>query len=315
MPRFALIGAAGFVAPRHMQAMAAIGGELVAAVDPNDSVGVIDSYFPNARFFTQIEQFEEYLHKLRADGRPVDYLTVVSPTFLHAAHIRIGLNAGMDVICEKPVVMEPSQLDDLAQVEAATGHSVHTILQLRLHPSFQALKKRLAERSDDARKDVELTYITARGDWFLRSWKCDERKSGGIVAEIGIHFIDLFHVLFGALRNIEVHHQSQTRSAGCFEFDGARVRWFLSVEMEDLPARRRAEGHRAFRCISLDGEELDLSGGFTDLHTRSYEEILAGRGFGLLDNRGALGTISTIRGAAPTAPTGEHHPMLTKIVG
>jgi UDP-N-acetyl-2-amino-2-deoxyglucuronate dehydrogenase len=296
-----------------MKAMVETGGELVAAVDPNDSVGIIDSYFPDARFFGEIETFEAYIRSMRREGRPVDYLTVASPSYLHAAHIQLGMNAGMNVICEKPVVLFPNELDDLAEVQDRTRCRVDSILQLRLHPAIRELRDRLASEPDDRMHEIVLTYIASRGDWYLQSWKSRSHKSGGIVAEIGIHFIDALHFLFGDLRESRVDHMSLKRAAGYLEFSKARVYWFLSIELEDVPERLRNTGQRTYRSMTIDGEEIDFSGGFTDLHTLSYEEILAGRGFGLNANRPAIECMDAIRNATSVSGQGPHHPFLDRI--
>ncbi|HEY0027539.1 MAG TPA: Gfo/Idh/MocA family oxidoreductase [Allosphingosinicella sp.] len=315
MRNFALIGAAGYVAPRHMEAVKATGNRLVAALDPSDSVGVIDDYFPEASFFTEFERFDRHLDKLRRQGgdNPVDYVSVCSPNYLHDSHIRFALRAGADAVCEKPLVLNPWNLDGLSEIEAATGRKINTILQLRVHPAIVALRARVAAEAGSGRKhEVDLTYITARGLWYLHSWKGDEKKSGGIATNIGIHFFDMLHFIFGGLQANVVHLNEPTRAGGYLEYQNARVRWFLSVDSNDLPETQRAAGQRTFRSITVDGEEIEFSGGFTDLHKASYELILKGQGFGLEENRSAVSTVTHIRNAVPAALSGDYHPMVGK---
>jgi UDP-N-acetyl-2-amino-2-deoxyglucuronate dehydrogenase len=312
MKNVALIGAAGYVAPRHMKAIKDTGNDLVAAFDPADSVGVLDSHFPDARFFTEFERFDRYVDKLRRarDGALIDHVAICSPNYLHDSHIRFALRSGADAICEKPLVINVWNLDALQEIEADTGRKVHTILQLRLHPAVVAMQRRMLAEPRVARSEVDLTYVTARGRWYLQSWKGDEKKSGGLVCNIGIHLFDMLHFLFGALRGCVVHHLSETRAAGLLEYERARVRWFLSIDIDDVPLHVRAEGQRIHRAMTVDGFELDLSDGFTELHTRSYEEIAAGRGWGLQDTRAAIETVAAIRGASPVGRRGDHHPFL-----
>jgi len=310
MKKFALIGAAGYIAPRHMQAIKATGNQLVAAYDPKDSVGIIDSYFPDADFFTEFERFDRHVDKRRraGAGRAVDYVSICSPHYLHDAHMRFALRSGADAICEKPIVLSPWNIDGLAEIERDTGHRINTILQLRLHPAIIALREKVA--SSQHKYDVDLTYVTPRGHWYLQSWKGDLDKSGGIATNIGVHFFDMLHFLFGALQANVVHLSSPTKAAGFLEYEHARVRWFLSVDFDDVPQAQRDAGQRTYRSITVDREEIEFSGGFTDLHTRSYEETLAGRGFGLEDNRVAIETVAAIR-SAPIAPrVGDYHPLL-----
>ena len=309
---FALIGAAGYIAPRHMKAIKDTGNTLVAAYDPNDSVGIIDSHFPDADFFTEFERFDRHIDKLKranADKR-IDYVSIASPNYLHDSHMRFALRSGADSICEKPLVLNPWNIDGLKEIEADTGHKIHTILQLRLHPAIIALKERVASNTATKKYDLDLTYITSRGQWYLQSWKGDTKKSGGIATNIGVHFYDMLHFVFGALQSNTVHHCADTKAAGYLEYEKARVRWFLSVDVNDIPAEQRLKGQRTYRSILLNSEEIVFSEGFTDLHTRSYEEILAGRGFGLEENRVAIETVATIRTAKPLGVTGEYHPFL-----
>lgn len=314
MKHFALIGAAGYIAPRHMQAIKATGNDLVAAYDPNDSVGIIDSYFPDADFFTEFERFDRHIDKRRRanNGRAVDYVSICSPNYLHDSHMRFALRSGADAICEKPLVLNPWNIDGLLEIERDTGRKVKTILQLRVHPAIAALREKVQAGPKDRKYEVDLTYITSRGHWYLQSWKGDVRKSGGIATNIGVHFFDMLHYIFGALQENTVHLSSDTKAAGYLEYEHARVRWYLSVDVHDVPAVARESGQRTYRSITVDGEEIEFSGGFTDLHTRSYEEILAGRGYGLEENRCAITTVAAIRNAIQAPLTGEHHPFLRR---
>jgi UDP-N-acetyl-2-amino-2-deoxyglucuronate dehydrogenase len=312
MRNFALIGAAGFIAPRHMQAIKATGHRIVAAMDPSDSVGIIDSYFPDSSFFTEFERFDRHLDKLRRSGdeRRVDYISICSPNYLHDAHIRFALRSDADAICEKPLVVNPWNLDGLVEAETISGHKVNTILQLRVHPEIIRLREQIqSEPADSPKHEVDLTYITGRGRWYLYSWKGEEKKSGGIVANIGVHFFDMLYFIFGELQESRVHVLDATRASGFLEYERARVRWFLSLEVDDLPADIREKGQRTYRSITVDGDEIEFSGGFTDLHTRSYELILEGQGFGLADARAAIDTVAAIRSAKPVGLVGETYPF------
>ena len=308
---FALIGCAGYVAPRHMKAIKATGNDLVAAFDPNDSVGIIDSHFPEADFFTEFERFDRHLDKLRRakHGKQVNYVSICSPNYLHDSHMRFALRSGAHAICEKPLVLNPWNIDALKDIEADTGRQINTILQLRLHPAINALREEVCDGPADAKYDVDLTYITSRGNWYLQSWKGDEKKSGGIATNIGVHFYDMLHYVFGSVQQNIVHLNSPTKAAGYLEYQRARVRWFLSIDINDVPAAEREKGKRTFRAITVNGQSVEFSDGFTDLHTRSYEEILAGRGFGLEDNRVAIETVAYIR-KATIVTTGEVHPFV-----
>jgi UDP-N-acetyl-2-amino-2-deoxyglucuronate dehydrogenase len=309
---FALIGAAGYIAPRHMQAIKATGNILVAAYDPNDSIGIMDSYFPEADFFTEYERFDRHIDKLsRANhANRVDYVSICSPNYLHDSHMRFALRSGADAICEKPLVLNPWNIDGLLEIERDTGRKVNTILQLRVHPAIMALRERVQAGASATKHEVDLTYITSRGHWYLQSWKGDVRKSGGIATNIGVHFFDMLHFIFGGLQQNVVHANSDTKAAGYLEYEHARVRWFLSVDVEDVPAAQRDAGQRTYRSITVDGEEIEFSGGFTDLHTLSYEQILAGQGYGLEENRTAISTVAAIRGAALAPLAGDYHPFL-----
>lgn len=314
MKNFSLIGAAGYIAPRHMQAIKATGHRLVAALDPNDSVGIIDSHFPEAEFFTEFERFDRHIDKLRRADHPhrIDYVSICSPNYLHDSHIRFALRSGADAICEKPLVLNPWNIDALLDIEKDSGRKVNTILQLRVHPAIQALREQVRNSKRDTKHEVDLSYITARGHWYLRSWKGDARKSGGIATNIGVHFFDMLHYVFGDLQENIVHLSTPHRAAGYLEYENARVRWFLSVDAADIPAPIRESGQRTWRSITLDGTEIEFSGGFTDLHQKSYEGILAGNGFGLEDNRCAISTVAAIRTAAVDSRRGERHPFLSR---
>lgn len=307
--RFALVGAAGYIAPRHMKAIRDVGGDLVAAVDPNDSVGILDSHFPEARFFTRFEDYDDFLHAERRAGRAVDHVAITSPNHLHLPHMAHSLRMGADAICEKPLVLEPADLDRLTALEAETGRRIHTILQLRLHPAILALRAQVAAAPAGRKADVDLTYVTSRGNWYLQSWKGATEKSGGIATNIGVHFFDMLHFVYGALQHSELHMATPTKAAGFLEYERARVRWFLSIDVDDVPATERARGKRTWRALVADGADIEFSDGFTDLHTRIYEEILAGRGYGVEANRAAIETVAGLRTAA-VVPGGDRvHPF------
>ena len=310
MKRFALIGAAGYIAPRHMKAINDTGNDLVAAMDTNDSVGILDSHFPQAQFFTEFENFEAFVDMERRAGRGLDYVSITSPNYLHDAHMRFSLRAGADAICEKPLVLNPEDIDALTTMERETGQKINTILQLRLHPAIIGLRDRVAKMPQGEKLDVDLTYITSRGNWYLKSWKGQSEKSGGIATNIGVHFYDMLHFVFGALQENVVHMNTQTKAAGYLEYERARVRWFLSLDVNDVPEEERAAGKRTFRSITAGGENVEFSDGFTELHTHIYKEILAGRGFGVEENRVAIETVATIRTASLT-PIGDlTHPFV-----
>lgn len=315
MKNFALIGAAGYIAPRHMKAIKETNNNLVAALDPSDSVGIIDSHFPDADFFTEFERFDRHVDKLRRSGadKKIDYVAICSPNYLHDSHMRFALRSGADAICEKPLVLNPWNIDGLQDIEKDTGHKVNTILQLRLHPAIIALRDKVAAEKRSNKVEVDLTYITSRGHWYLQSWKGDGKKSGGIATNIGVHFYDMLHFVFGKLQDNKVHYNSPTKAAGYLEYENARVRWFLSVDVNDIPAEVRASGQRTYRAITANGESIEFSDGFTDLHTVSYKEILAGRGFGLEENRVAIETVAHIRNAKIESLVGDYHPFVKKL--
>ncbi len=308
---FALIGAGGYIAPRHLRAIRDTGNQLVAAVDPNDSVGILDQYSFDTRFFTEIERFDRHLEKLRRgpEENRVNWITVCSPNYLHDSHCRLGLRVGANVLCEKPLVINPWNLDPLEELEAETGKRIFTVLQLRVHPELMRLKEQIAQ-AGPGQRDVVLTYITARGGWYHTSWKGVGEKSGGIATNIGIHFFDLLLWLFGPAGECRVHHVDERRMGGFMELEKARVRWFLSVDSNDLPFALEAGKRSTFRSITVDGQEIEFSEGFTDLHTRVYEKTLAGEGFGIADARPSITLTHRIRSAAVESGGSEMHPRL-----
>ncbi|WP_457563912.1 Gfo/Idh/MocA family protein [Caminibacter pacificus] len=316
MKRFALIGAAGYIAPRHLKAIKDTGNELVAAMDRCDSVGIIDSYFPDADFFIEFERFDRHIDKLKRAGEKIDYVSITTPNYLHDAHIRWALRNGAQAICEKPLVLNPWTIDSLKEIENETGKKVNTILQLRLHPSIVALKEKVTkELQENPNKvyDIDLTYLTSRGKWYFISWKGDEKKSGGIATNIGIHFFDMLSWIFGEVEENIVHVKTEYANAGFLKLKHANVRWFLSVIYDYIPDEIKAKGQRTYRSITVDGEEIEFSGGFTDLHTRSYEEVLKGNGFGLDEAKPSIEIVSTIRNLNPVGLKGEYHPFAKKV--
>ncbi len=295
MKNFALIGAAGFVAPRHLQAIKETGNNLIAALDKFDSVGILDNYFPKADFFVEFERFDRHIEKLKRQGTNLDYLSVCSPNYLHDAHIRFGLRHGADVICEKPLVLNPWNVEALAESESETGHRVYCILQLRLHPSSIAMKEMVADAGKGKKFDVDVQYITSRGNWYQFSWKGDVYKSGGIATNIGIHFFDMLIWVFGNVLENKVKYHNATQAAGFLELERANINWRLSIEESHLPSESREKGNRTFRSIVIDGQEFEFSDGFADLHTASYRKILAGEGFGLGETLKAIELAHHIR--------------------
>ena len=312
---FALVGAAGFIAPRHMKAIADTGNQLVAAVDPHDSVGIIDQYFPEAAFFTEVERFDRFLEKRRraSEADRVHYLSICSPNYLHDAHVRLALRVGAHAICEKPLVISPWNLDQLAALEGEYGRRVYTVLQLRLLPELRELKRQIEARPTNERADVELTYVTARGRWYNVSWKGVPEKSGGLALNIGVHFFDLLIWLYGRPVSSRVFLARADRMSGVFELERARVRWFLSVDANDLPAQIRAQGKTAFRSLRTNNRELEFSETFPDQHTRVYRDILDGGGFGISDVRASIQLAHDIRTAPITAPDSIAHPLLSTV--
>lgn len=307
---FALIGAAGYVAPRHMKAIKEVGGDLVVALDPNDSVGVIDSHFPDALFFTEFERFDRHVDLLHRRGDAIDYVAICSPNYLHDAHARFALRSDADAICEKPLTLNPWNVDGLMEMEESTGRKVYTILQLRLHPAIIDLKARI-DVEPGRIHDVDLSYITSRGRWYQVSWKGDEHKSGGVATNIGIHFYDMLAFVFGGLEKNVVHLREAHRAAGYLEFKKARVRWFLSVDRNDLPEHVQGK-QPTYRSITVDGDEIEFSGGFTDLHTESYKQVMAGNGFSLDLARPSIELVSNIREMDLQPHAGERHPFTSR---
>lgn len=316
MKNFALIGAAGYIAPRHMKAIKETGNNLVAALDKNDSVGIIDSHFPEADFFTEYERFDRHVDLLKREGTQIDYVSIATPNYLHDSHIRFALRNNAHAICEKPLVLNPHNIDALKLVQKETGKQVYNILQLRLHQSIIDLKASVEkELSVNPGKifDVDLTYLTSRGNWYFTSWKGDDNKSGGIATNIGVHFYDMLGWIFGDIKNNEAHIKQEDVNAGYLEFEHARVRWFLSVNYDYIPQEVKIAGQRTYRSITVDGNEIEFSGGFTDLHTKSYNHILSGQGFGLEEARKSIEIVSNIRNQNIVTNSSNAHPFVTKI--
>ncbi|MGB0870834.1 MAG: Gfo/Idh/MocA family protein [Flavobacteriales bacterium] len=312
MKNFALIGAAGYIAPRHLKAIKETGNNLVAALDKFDSVGIMDSYFPDTAFFTEFERFDRHIDKLKRNNNPIDFVSVCTPNYLHDAHIRFGLRHQADVICEKPIVLNPWNIDALEQLERETGQSVFNILQLRLHPSVTALKRKIESGPKDKIYDVDLTYLTSRGSWYYTSWKGDVDKSGGIATNIGVHFYDMLGWIFGDVIENIVHVHEHDRASGYLEFKQARVRWFLSIDYDVIPDEIKEKGLRTFRSINIEGEEFEFSGGFTELHNKSYQHILDGNGFRISETKKAIEIVHQIRHQKPVGLVGDYHPFASK---
>jgi UDP-N-acetyl-2-amino-2-deoxyglucuronate dehydrogenase len=311
---FALTGAAGYIAPRHMKAIKDTGNRLVAAVDPKDSVGVMDKYFFDTRFFQEFERFDRHAEKLRrkGDDERVHYVSICSPNFLHDAHIRFALRIGADAICEKPLVINPWNIDALLELQQEYGRKIYTVLQLRLHPALRALKDKLAAEKTATKHEVDLTYITARGNWYLVSWKGQPERSGGLATNIGIHFFDLLIWLFGPVQFCDVHFTNERKISGYLELERARVKWFLSIDIKDLPEASQQSGKTTYRSITIDNKEVEFSEGFTDLHTELYRDILSGNGFGPQDARASIQTVYNIRNAHATGVSANSHEFLKK---
>lgn len=312
---FALIGASGYIAPRHLMAIKETGNNLIAALDPFDSVGIMDMYFPEVDFFVEPERFDRHLDKLRRQnvGSQVQYVSICSPNYLHDSHIRIALRNEAHAICEKPIVLNPWNIDALQSIEKETGKNIYTILQLRLHPTIIALKKEIDEGQVDKVYDVDLSYVTSRGRWYHISWKGDAAKSGGVATNIGVHFFDALSYIFGAVKENIVHHLDDKKAAGYLEFQKARVRWFLSIDFNDIPKEIQATGQQTYRCITVNKKEIEFSDGFTDLHTTSYKNILQSKGFRLEEARKSINTVFHIRNAKPIGLKGDYHPMAKHI--
>ncbi len=306
---FAIIGVGGYIAIRHLKAIKETGNQLLASLDPNDSVGIIDSFFPDSHFFVEFERFDRHIDKLRRGGTQVDYVSICSPNYLHDSHIRFSLRSGAHAICEKPLVLNPWNVDALAEIEKESGKHIYNILQLRLHPSIIALKKKIDEGPADKIYDIELTYITSRGKWYNISWKGDIEKSGGIATNIGVHFYDMLLWIFGDVKQNIVHVLEREKASGYLDLEKARIKWYLSLDYNDIPKKAKEQGARTYRSITINNEEIEFSGGFTDLHTETYNQILDGNGFRLLEARPAIETVYTIRNATPIGLKGEYHPL------
>ncbi|MDX9727091.1 MAG: Gfo/Idh/MocA family oxidoreductase [Bacteroidales bacterium] len=307
---FGLIGVAGYIAVRHLRAIKDTGNNLLASLDKFDCVGLLDSYFPGSDFFVEFERFDRHFDKLKRTGTKIDYVSICSPNYLHDSHIRFALRHHADAICEKPIVLNPWNVDALQEIENETGHRIYTILQLRLHPKIVELREKIKKGPKDKIYDIDLSYITSRGNWYYISWKGDIQKSGGVATNIGIHFFDMLSWIFGDTERIIVHVSQPNKAAGYLELENARVRWFLSIDHNDLPEEAKKSGKRMFRSITVEGEEIEFSEGFGDLHTVSYREILDGKGFGLSDARQSVITAFTIRNSNPVGLVGDYHPML-----
>jgi UDP-N-acetyl-2-amino-2-deoxyglucuronate dehydrogenase len=307
---FGIIGVAGYIAVRHLHAIKETGNNLLASLDKFDSVGRIDSYFPESDFFVEFERFDRHFDKLKRTGTKIDYVSICSPNYLHDSHIRFALRHQAEAICEKPIVLNPWNIDALQEIENETGHKIYTVLQLRLHPKILELRDKIMNGPKGKIYDIDMTYVTSRGNWYSISWKGDIQKSGGIATNIGIHFFDMLSWIFGDTRKNVVHLSEPHKAAGYLELENARVRWFLSVDYNDIPSSVKEKGQRTYRSITVNGEEIEFSEGFTDLHTMTYKEILAGKGFGLKEARQSVETAYTIRNSTPVGIKGDYHPIL-----
>jgi UDP-N-acetyl-2-amino-2-deoxyglucuronate dehydrogenase len=310
---FGIIGVAGYIAAKHLHAIKETGNNLLASLDKFDSVGRIDSYFPESDFFVEFERFDRHFDKLKRTGTKIDYVSICSPNYLHDSHIRFALRHQAEAICEKPIVLNPWNIDALQEIENETGRKIYTVLQLRLHPKILELREKIMNGSKDKVYDIDMTYVTSRGNWYSISWKGDIQKSGGVATNIGIHFFDMLSWIFGDTRKNIVHILEPHKAAGYLELENARVRWFLSLDYNDIPVNVRESGKRTFRSITVNGKEIEFSEGFADLHTMTYKEILAGRGFGLKEARQSVETAYTIRNSKPVGLQGDYHPILKTI--
>lgn len=310
---FGLIGVAGYIAVRHLKAIKDTGNNLLASLDKFDCVGLLDGYFPYSDFFVEFERFDRHFDKLKRTGTKIDYVSICSPNYLHDSHIRFALRHQAEAICEKPIVLNPWNVDALQEIENETGRKIYTVLQLRLHPKIIELREKIKNGPAEKVYDIDLTYITSRGNWYFVSWKGDIQKSGGVATNIGIHFFDMLGWIFGETKRNIVHVSEPNKAGGYLELEKARVRWFLSLDFKDLPDFVKSSGKRTYRSITVDGEEFEFSEGFADLHTETYREILAGRGFGLNDARQSVITAYTIRNSKPTGPKGDFHPFLKNL--
>lgn len=309
MKNFALIGAAGYIAPRHMKAIRDTGNELVCALDKNDSVGILDSYFPNTDFFIEYERFDRHVDKLKRTEKKINFVSICTPNYLHDSHIRFALKNGADAICEKPLVLNPWNIDALQEVEKETGKKIFNVLQLRLHPSIIELKKKIEKGPEDKIYDIDLSYITSRGHWYFTSWKADDHKSGGVATNIGVHFFDMLTHVFGEVKANIIHILEPKRAAGFLELEKARVRWYLSVDYNAIPDHIKNNGTRTYRSLTIEGEEFEFSDGFTDLHTKTYEKILEGKGYGIEEAKSSIQTVYEIRISKPVGLKGDYHPL------
>jgi UDP-N-acetyl-2-amino-2-deoxyglucuronate dehydrogenase len=309
---FGMIGVAGYIAIRHLHAIKETGNNLLASLDKFDSVGRIDSYFPESDFFVEFERFDRHFDKMKRTGTKIDYVSICSPNYLHDSHIRFALRHQADAICEKPIVLNPWNIDALQEIERETGRMIYTVLQLRLHPKIIELREKIKNGPKDKIYDIDLTYITSRGNWYYISWKGDIQKSGGVATNIGIHFFDMLSWIFGSEKKNVVHVSEHNKAAGYLELENARIRWFLSLDYNDIPEKVKSTGKRTYRCITVDNQEIEFSEGFTDLHTHTYQEILAGKGFGLVEARQSVETAYKIRNAKPEGIKGDYHPIIKK---
>ena len=311
---FGIIGVAGYIAVRHLHAIKETGNNLLASLDKFDSVGRIDSYFPESDFFVEFERFDRHFDKLKRTGTKIDYVSICSPNYLHDSHIRFALRHHADAICEKPIVLNPWNIDALQEIEKETGNKIFTVLQLRLHPKINELREKIKNGPKNKMYDIDMSYITSRGNWYNISWKGDLHKSGGIATNIGIHFFDMLSWIFGNIKSNTVHLSEPNKAAGYMELEKARVRWFLSLDYSDIPAGVKESGKRTFRSITVDSEEIEFSEGFTDLHTQTYRNIFEGKGFGINEARQSVETVYTIRNAKPVGLQGDFHPILKTLL-
>ncbi|MCE5346835.1 MAG: Gfo/Idh/MocA family oxidoreductase [Bacteroidales bacterium] len=311
---FGIIGVAGYIAVRHLKAIKETGNNLLASLDKFDSVGRIDSYFPESDFFVEFERFDRHFDKLKRNGTKIDYVSICSPNYLHDSHIRFALRHQAEAICEKPIVLNPWNIDALQEIENETGRKINTVLQLRLHPKIKELREKIHNGPKDKIYDIDMTYITSRGNWYAISWKGDIQKSGGIATNIGIHFFDMLSWIFGDVKKNIVNLSEPNKASGYLELENARIRWLLSIDYNDIPSSVKETGKRTYRSITVNGEEIEFSEGFTELHTETYKEILAGRGFGLNDARQSVEIAYTIRNTKPVGLQGDYHPMLKQII-
>jgi UDP-N-acetyl-2-amino-2-deoxyglucuronate dehydrogenase len=310
---FGIIGVAGYIAVRHLRAIKETGNNLLASLDRFDSVGRIDDFFPESDFFVEFERFDRHFDKLKRTGTKIDYVSICSPNYLHDSHIRFALRHQAEAICEKPIVLNPWNIEALQEIENETGHKIYTVLQLRLHPKIMELREKIRKGPKGKIYDVDMSYITSRGNWYSISWKGDIQKSGGVATNIGIHFFDMLSWIFGDTKKNIVHLSEPNKAAGYLELENARVRWFLSIDNNDIPDSVKKTGQRTCRSITVDGEDIEFSEGFADLHTLTYKEIIAGRGFGLKEARQSVETAYIIRNSKPVGLQGDYHPILKTI--